>query len=270
MHWKKIEQEFVCRRVFRGPEGLIRRSDLIDAFGMSASKATQLLAVEVETNSKLLVREGYLVRRRLGAQAPGYASMKDLMTKLDAGLRDFAYTGLRPEELPVNTWQLSENMPRDEGVMGTVVEACVRQRSVLIKYVGMRRGDEGAWRRVVPLCLERMGDQWRLTAQDLEREGAPVRTYVLARIIEAQRDIAPLPRRFVRANPDDSQRREKVVFNPRLSRVQRDVLEREIRIQDGYITLPSRCWHEFLIRFADGALSEDIAWPPLSLAASKP
>jgi hypothetical protein len=267
---KKLEHEFVCRRAFRGPDGLVRRSDLVEAFGMSTSKATQLLAFEVEAHGALLVREGYLVRRRLGVPAPSYASMQDLMAKLDAGLGSFAHTGLRSEELPVNTWQWCENMPQSEEVMERVVEACVKQRSVLIQYVGMRRGEQGTWRRVAPLCLERMGDQWRLTAQDLEKIDAPVRTYVLARILDARRDIDPLPRRFARASPHDSQKRSKIAFNPRLSDVQRQVLERELKVKDGHVELPSRCWHEFMIRFADGARSDDIAWPPLKPAERKP
>lgn len=270
MSSKKLEHEFVCRRAFRGPDGRVRRSDLVEAFGMSTSKATQILASEVEAHGALLVREGYLVSRRLAVPAPEHASMRDLMSKLDAGLSSFAHTGLRPEELPVSTWQWCENAPRTEQVMEIVVEACVKKRPTLIQYVGMRRGEQGTWRRVAPLCLERMGDQWRLTAQDLEKEGAPVRIYVLARIIDARRDIEPLPRRFVRANPDDSKRRERISFNPRLSEVQRQVLERELKVKDGYIELPSRCWHEFMIRFADGARSDDIAWPPLKPSDRKP
>jgi hypothetical protein len=258
MNTKKLEHEFV------------RRSDLVEAFGMSTSKATKILASEVEVHGALLVREGYLVSRRLAVPAPKHASMQDLMNKLDADLSSFAHTGLRPEELPVSTWLWCENTPRSEQAMEIVIEACVKKRPTLIRYVGMRRGEQGSWRRVAPLCLERMGDQWRLTAQDLEKEGAPVRTYVLARIIDARRDIDPLPRRFVRASPDDSKRRERIAFNPRLSDVQRQVLERELKVKDGHVELPSRCWHEFMIRFADGARSDDIAWPPLKPADRKP
>lgn len=260
---KKLEFEFVCRRVFRSPEGLLRRADLTEAFGMSPSKATQLIALEVKSNAAFLVRDGYMVRRRLGAEPPAFASMRDLMAKLDAGLTDFCYTGLRPEELPINSWQWSEPMPQTEQAMELVVQACVSRRAVLIHYVGMRRGERGTWRRVAPLCLERMGDQWRLTAQDVEKEGAPVRTFVLARILDAKPDMSPLPRKFVRANPTDSERREPVRFNLKLSDVQRHTLERELKVKDGHVTLPSRCRHEFMIRFADGARSDDIAWPPL-------
>lgn len=268
--YKKFEYEFVCRRAFRSPDGLARRADLVEAFGMSTSKATQLLASEVQANGTLLVRDGYLVRRRMGAVAPPYASMRDLMAKLDAGLTDYGYTGLRAEELPVNTWQWCENMPQSEQAMELVVDACVKRRSVLIQYVGMRRGEQGTWRRIAPLCLERMGDQWRLTAQDLEKADAPVRTFVLARILDARHDTASLQRKFVRASPDDSQRREPVEFNLRLSEVQREVLRRELKVKDGHVTLPNRCWHEFMIRFADGARSDDIAWPPLRPAKLKP
>lgn len=260
---KRLEHEFVCRRVFRGPEGLLRRSDLMEAFGVSSSKATRIVAAEIEAHGALLVRDGYLVRRRLGAQAPAFASMRDLMDKLDAGLFSFMYTGLRPEELPVNSWQWCENMPQSEEAMELIVQACVQQRSVLINYVGMRRGETGTWRRIAPLCLEQMGDQWRVTAQDLEKPDAPVRTYVLARIIEAKLDIAPLPRKFIRASPDDSVALQKVEFSLKLSDVQRKTIERELNVKSGQVTLPRRCVHEFMIRFADGARSDDIAWPPL-------
>jgi predicted DNA-binding transcriptional regulator YafY len=245
---------------------LLRRADLVEAFGMSTSKATQLIASEVQANQGLLVRDGYMVRSRLGAEAPPHASMRDLMAKLDAGLTEFGYTGLRADELPVNVGNWFENMPDSERAMELVVEACVKRRSVLIQYVGMRRGEQGAWRRVVPLCLDRMGDQWRLTAQDLEKDGTPVRTFVLSRILDALYDSVSIPRKFVRANPADSQRRVPVEFNLRLSDVQRQVLARELKVKDGYVTLPSRFLHEFLIRFADGGRSDDIAWPPLTQA----
>ncbi|MEJ7137844.1 WYL domain-containing protein [Amphibiibacter pelophylacis] len=229
---------------------------------MSTSKATQLLASEVQTRGDLLRREGYLVRKQLGAKPPPCASMKDLLEKLDAGLTRFADTGLRDDELPVNTWHWTDNMPHSEEVLARLVSACVNQRSVQIQYVGMQRGDAGHWLRIVPLSLDKMGDQWRLAAQDLEKEGA-VRTYVLARILAAEHDDQPIPRKFVRASPGDSQKREAVRLNPGLTDVQRRVLARELRIKDGYVTLPARCWHEFMIRFADGQRSDNIAWPPL-------
>jgi len=263
MSSKKLEHEFVCRRAFRSPDGIVRRADLVEAFGMSTSKATQLLALEVEASGSLLVRDGYLVHRRMGATAPPYASAKDLMAKLDAGLHGFDYTGLRSSELHVNTWQSCENTPTSEQALDLVIEACVKKRPVLIKYVGMRRGEPGTWRRIAPLCLERMGDQWRVTAQDLEKDGAPVRTFVMTRIFSARHDTEPLPRKFVRANPNDSDRLVPVEFNLKLSKVQQEVLMHELKIKDGHVELPSRCVHEFMIRFADGARSDDIAWPPL-------
>lgn len=260
---KRIEREFICRRVFRGPEGVLRRSDLTEAFRMSTSKATQLIASEMETNGDLLLRDGYMVRRRIGAKAPTYASARDLFAKIDSGLTDFCHTGLRADELPISVWQWCENTPSKEDVLELVIDACVKHRTVLIQYVGMRRGELGQWRRIAPLGLERMGDQWRLTAQDVEKAGE-VRTFVMARILDARHDTEPLPKKFVRANSHDSLRREPVELNLRLTEPQKRVIERELKVNDGHIEIPHRCWHEYKIRFADGERSADIVWPPLT------
>lgn len=260
---KRLEREFVCRRVFRGPEGLLRRSDLTEAFGMSTSKATQLITSEIETNGNVLMRDGYMVRRRTGAKAPGYASSRDLFAKIDAGLTDFCYTGLRSDELPISDWQWRENTPKNDEVLDLVIEACVKRRTLLIQYVGMRRGESGQWRRIAPLGLERMGDQWRLTGQDVDKAGA-IRTFVLARILDTRHDTEPMPRKFVRANSQDSLRREPVELNLRLTDAQKRVIGRELKVIDGQVEMPHRCWYEFKLQFADGERSADIVWPPLN------
>ena len=260
---KKVEREFICRRVFRGPEGVLRRSDLIEAFCMSTSKATQLIASEMQTNANFLVRDGYIVRRRVGAIAPDYATAQNLFAQIDSGFTDFRYTGLRADELPINTWQWRENTPEKEGVLELVLEACVKRRTVLIQYVGMRRGELGQWRRIAPLGLERMGDQWRLTAQDIEKKGI-VRTFVMTRILDAKSDPDSMPKQFIRANAQDSLRREPMELNLRLDETQKRVIMRELKIRDGHVEMPHRCWHEFKIQFADGQRSGDIVWPPLT------
>lgn len=263
LNHKKLEHEFICRRVFRGPEGLLRRSDLTEAFGMSTSKASQLIASELDTNGHLLIRDGYMVRRRTGAKAPAYATARDLFAKIDSGLTDFCFTGLRSNELPINLWQWCNNIPSKEDVLELVIDACVKQRTVLIQYVTMHRGEVGQWRRIAPLALDRMGDQWRLTAQDVEKQGA-VRTFVIARILDAKHDTEPLPKKFIRTNSYDSLRRERVELNLRFTQAQKHVIEHELNIRDSHIEIPHRCWYEFKIRFADGERSSDIVWPPLT------
>jgi len=261
--FKQIEHKFICRRVFRGPEGVLRRSDVTEAFSMSTSKATQLIASEVEANGNVLVRDGYMVRRRTGAKPPDYACAKDLFANIDAGLIDFCHTGLRTDELPISVWQWRENTPQKEEVLDLVIEACVKRRTVLIQYTGMRRGESGQWRRIAPLGLERMGDQWRLTGQDVDKAGA-VRTFVLARILDARYDTEPVPKKFVRANSQDSLRREPVELNLRLTDAQKQVIGRELKVIDGHVEMPHRCWYEFKLQFAGGERSTDIVWPPLS------
>jgi hypothetical protein len=154
---------------------------------------------------------------------------------VDAGLIDFCHTGLRTDELPISVWQWRENTPQKEEVLDLVIEACVKRRTVLIQYTGMRRGESGQWRRIAPLGLERMGDQWRLTGQDVDKAGA-----------------------------QDSLRREPVELNLRLTDAQKQVIGRELKVIDGHVEMPHRCWYEFKLQFAGGERSTDIVWPPLS------
>lgn len=258
-----LERHFVWRRAFRSADRCVKNSDLTEAFGMSTSKASTLMTSEAEGSGGGLRRVGYRVESLTTAKPPRFASMGNLLEMLDKGFSEFAYTGLRADELPVNYWGWCDNRPASEEVLAMVVSACVAQKSICIEYVSMKRGDTGKWRRIAPLCLERMGDQWRLTAHDLDKEGCPLRTFVLARIIDATADSKPIPRTFIRANPSDSLRRIPVELDTRYTDAQRAVLNRELQIQQGVVSIPHRCAHEFGIRFAGTAQSVEAVWPPL-------
>ncbi len=52
------------------------------------------------------------------------------------------------------------------------------------------RENEGPSERVIaPLGLERMNDQWRVIAQDTGKQGHPIRTFVISRILEAEKEV---------------------------------------------------------------------------------
>ena len=94
------------------------------------------------------------------------ADEADLMDALDHGRTGFAQTGLRYAELPVNFSSWSSSLPTGPGALTTIVQACSRKRTAFIRYVGLKAGDVARFRRVYPIALERMGDQWRLVAHD--------------------------------------------------------------------------------------------------------
>lgn len=265
----EVEAEFVMKRAFRSPDRCVVRKDLLDAFGMRETKATNLLSDMARMHAHILRRDGNKIVP-IVVEPPPVAGEADLLSSIDRGQTDFWQTGLRSDELQLNYFSFSANRPAKSGVLWQIVRACGSKRSLMVEYVGVKRGDAGDWRRFVPLCLERMGDQWRVTGHDLNsNEGAGgIRTLVLARILDSRPDHQPLPKGFVRGNPNDSTQSLPVVIDARYTKSQRLAIAHELRIKDATsasVEIPSRCVHEFGIRFAAEQPSESAIWPPLTL-----
>lgn len=259
-----LKRLFVWRRAFRSPARLVVRAELIEALGMSKTAASTLLNAVVDSSDGLLQRDGNKVVAPAWAKPPPWADEVDLMEALDHGRTSFAETGLRYAELPVNFSSWSSSLPSAPGAMTTVVDALTRKRSAFIEYVGLKASDTARFRRIFPVALERMGDQWRLVGHDLEADDFPMRTFVLSRITGASHDSKKLPRGFIAGNPVDFKQALAVDWDLRLNQDQKQALRSELGIDSkGVAHINSRDVHEFLVRFGGRAVSADVIWPPL-------
>lgn len=253
---------FVLRRAVRF--GTVTRRDLLDAFTkIGTTKATQAMDAAVGHWPKALERTGKAVRVRAQPTIPAEASETQLAACLEQGLLEFRYTGLRQRELPVNRVQWTQVQPKTPGVLSKIVFALAHQKPVRICYVGLRQGESARWRLVYPAGLERMGDQWRLLAQDLEVAACPVKTFVLPRILEAEAAAVKLPKGCIRQSEVDKMEILPIRFNEQLSDDQRLAVCHELGIVDNKVELPSRSVFEYLRRFSDQPANEDAVWPPI-------
>lgn len=255
---------FVWRRAFRSPGRLVVRAEVIEAFGISKTAASTLLNAAVGSSGGLLQRDGNKVIAPAWAKPAHWADEADLMDALDHGRISFAQTGLRYAELPVNFSTWSSSLPTGPGALTTIVQACTHKRPTFIRYVGMKSGDTARFRRVFPIALERMGDQWRLVANDLEVEKFPLRIFVLSRITDATPDVGKLPRAFIPSSPVDFKQAVLIDWDLRLNQDQKQALRSELGIDSkGVAHLNSRDVHEFLVRFGGRTVGTDIVWPPM-------
>jgi hypothetical protein len=254
---------FVLRRAVR--YGIATRADVREAFGrIGTTKATQALDYSALHWPRTLERTGKAVRLRDDAEIPPEAGEAQLMDCLDNGWLEFRHTGLRPRELPVERVRWTTPQPERPGVLSTVVAAVAHEEILRIRYVGLRENESARWRRVYPVGLERLGEQWRVIAQDLEAEGYPLKTFVLSRILDSEPTAERRPRDMVRLAADDRLVSYPVRLNPKLTEDQRRVLTHELQIENGRVVLPKRGEFEYFRRFADAPVNEDVVWPPLS------
>lgn len=253
---------FILRRAVRF--GLATRRDVIDAFGKIGTTKASLAMDSAATHwPETLERTGKAVRPRANAPIPPQASEVQLMTCLEQGLLTLRDTGFRQSELPVGIVQWTQNAPQKPGVLLTITQAIVHQQGLRIFYVGLRRDEPARWRWLLPAGLERMGDQWRLIAQDLEDGGYPIKVFVLPRIADAEIAGQKLPKDLIRLAADDRVVELGVRLNPQLNSEQSAVLQHELGVMNGKVKLPKRGIFEFLRRFSDQDANSNAVWPPL-------
>lgn len=259
---------FVVRRAFR--IGRVTRGDVSEAFELKAVRASAVLS-HAAAGDYGLRRQPRWIDVQPWAHPPAWANALELMASLDRGEHAFAVTGLRAEELPVHYVHWTAIAPRSAEAMELLVQSIVKTVPCRIRYCGLRRAEQARWRRIVPLGLERMADQWRVIAHDLEDAAFALRTFVLARISDACEDRDPLPKRFTPANSMDVIDTVRVALDGRLTPDQRASLEHELKIRDGRIQLPRRTVFEYRRRFSAAATSADALWPPIkSLTTDAP
>lgn len=259
---------FVLKRAVR--YGKVVRSDVIEAFGgyFRPTKASTLMSAAAGLWPMTLERRSHEIGLRPNAEIPAEASEEDLMKSLDYGHTEFRHIGLRvPDELEVMVVKWTRSLPRQPGAFSAIVSSLVHYQPIELLYVGLRQGEQARWRRVLPITLEKMGDQWRLIAQDLDdEEGAyPVKVFVLPRILEAKATDPTLPDNIIRQGYSDVTERIPVRLHPALTPDQQAVIRHELMIQNGRITVARRSKFELLRRFSDQPVNPEAVWPLISV-----
>lgn len=231
---------------------------------MSSTKASVILSEAANASRGLLVRDGNKVKAPTWMDAPPHADGLDLLRCIEKGQRDFATLGLRASELPINTARWVRNEPSDPKILDVLIQATVSRRPVRVLYVNMRRNNKGDWRWLLPIALDVLGEQVRLSAQDLNSASFAVKTFVLTRILSVKKDEAPIPKTFIRASATDSKWVISTDLDSRLTHEQKQCIEAELGIKNGKVEILSRSAHEFKLRYSPAVVNADIVHPPFS------
>lgn len=270
---------FAIRRLVR--TGSVSRADITTVIACStviASKAMQQVAEfssdVIKKGQKLQFKDPYFVSRPNNKHIfMEIASDKQLNQAIKNG-GEPCHTGLYSHELPVKikTWSSGDSI--SNGLL-TAIAACTlhinqygrkidHRASMSILYVSMQKGATNKWRNIVPLGLERILDQWRLIAQDLDSKDYPIKTYVLARISEHRLLTNPLPPNFYQYLKvlNDLNELVNIELNPELTLDQERAFKNELHIhENGTLEVPQRSKIDFLRRFSDMPTSESTLWP---------
>jgi predicted DNA-binding transcriptional regulator YafY len=255
---------FVLKRAVRF--GKVFRRDLIEAFDgdFGETKASALMSEAAGRWPETLERRSHEIVPRPNPKIPAKASEEDLMKALDYGQTEFRQIGLRvPDELNVLVVKWTRSLPRQPGAFSVIVSSLIHEQPIELLYVGLRRNEQAHWRRVAPLTLEKMGDQWRLIAQDWDDSAAayPVKVFVLSRILDARLADCRLPPNIIRQGDNDQRVRIPVRLHPDLTPDQQAAICHELMVQDQQISIALRSQFELLRRFSDIPPRANAVWP---------
>ena len=264
---KQLLYDFVLSRATL--MGKVSRADIINAFPgqISTSTATAQLRAAVSAYPEYLIYHERAVRLRPGAEI---SLLNEAALVRDLACSDsYAKIGVKHTEIDVTIVQWSNALPHKAGVLRDLLSALAQARQLEIQYVGMRVGETRRWRWMHPLGLERVGDQWRLIAHDLDEKHHPIKTFVLPRIMDARRPAKRQPSGFVPLSTLDDTMTLRVRINPRMTEDQQKVIAHELGIRDGLIRIPKRSLGDFIQRYAGGTEREDVVWPPIFVEEQK-
>jgi len=252
---------FILRRAWRF--GYVKRADVLRAFDgqIAESYASSLMNATVDRYSQCLLRDGHRILPKVGTTVPREASEQDLMESLFAGCYRFRDTGLRESELPIYRSEWFDCRPPRPGTFSEIVSAFVERSDLHIDYVSMRSGAQASSRLVRPLGLEELAGQWRLRAYDIEAE--KLKTFVLSRIAFARALKGQRRKSSGQGVKEEAKQYFPAMLDSRFTSDQRQVLERELKITDGFVHLKPSQRFEYLRRFGHAAVNEDVIWPPL-------
>lgn len=262
MKIKDVAEQFIVRRAFR--HGSVSRADLRKVISISSATATRIMSETMARFPNLLERKGHSLVPLPLAECPGYANEADLMKHIDAQKCDPATLGLFDDELPLlyNSWVNS--LPPQPGTLQTIVMAIQQRKQMNIVYLSLELGEKPRNRKILALALEKVGDQWRVVAQDMEDASFPVKAFVLTRIMTASFSLNPtrvsLP--YVQGYTD-GQINLLVMVNPKFIPVQQKVVAHELGVKEGMVTIKKRSECEFKRRFVGWLPGDNEVHPPL-------
>lgn len=254
---------FLVRRACR--TGATKRSDLVKFY--PAAQATHAKWMKDALGCAPCVRrQGAGSAARLayvGGSIPTWAGFESLLTELegDAGPH---VTGVLESELPVFIARWTRRTPLDPTALGKIIQAIAHEKAIVIRYVGLRKDEKARLRKIYPAGLERMGDQWRLIASDLDKPGYPLRVFVLARILGFDSEISR-PKDLVLPGIADQTEQLPAHLSSDMTSDQAIAIAHELGIVEGRITVNSRSKFEFYRRFADRKIGSDVVWPLLHI-----
>ena len=265
MHpWK-----FIVKRAFRF--GSTTPKDVQEAFPLVSRTTCWKYSIDaLELEPSLLSKKGKKIVPADGAKAPDYASSSNLLSYFNAGITSFSLTGLREEEFPAFNGDYLSPLYPSEDVLDLVFDAIINRRAIRILYAGLWRGEEARYRTIVPIGIEKRGQQIRLLAQDVKtminRSGDSFRVFVLARLL----DVKPLPRDRTFKESElqtiaDMDVKVRCEINDEMTKDQKIALRNEFGIEDETVSVPKRSVMEFLIQNSDAKPNENAVWPPLQI-----
>lgn len=259
---EEIAMQFIVRRAFR--HGSVSRAELLKAIDISSATATRIMSHAIASLGHLLERNGHDLMPKPLAECPSYASELDLLKQLDTVGNDPSITGLFENELPITYVSWTNSMPPRAGTLQIIVNAIQRRKQIDIVYVGLKLDQQPQSRKILPLGLEKMNDQWRVVAQDMEDKNFPIKIFVLPRIMVASMSRVSTRIPYVKGH-EDSKSELIVTLNYKLTPHQKQVFEHELNIKNGKVTVATRSMHEFKRRFTNTPVSENAVWPPLTI-----
>lgn len=262
---KDAAMRFIVRRAFR--HGSASRADLLKAINISSATATRIMSDVIIKFSHILQRNGHDLVAKPLAKCPSYADEADFLTNIDNGKTEPINTGLFEDELPITYVSWTNSMPLRAGTLQTIMTAIQRRKQIDIVYIGLTLGQQPRNRKVLPLGLEKMNDQWRVVAQDMESQGFPVKVFVLPRIMAVSFSTSSTRIPYIKGHTD-LQSKVSVSLNHKLTNTQKQVLEHELRVRDSKVSVATRSLHEFKRRFANIPVGDDVVWPPLVIKES--
>lgn len=259
---------FVLRRAWLFGE--CRRSDIDRAFGTvkSPNRAAAILKEAVQAWPDQLIRlrhRGVFPNRKIQVPVPAEATV--ILDLLARGAPPQQTAVFEDDGVPVLKPVPKPSRAMTEPATRVILDAALREQPVRVLYVGLRVGESARWRLLWPRALEHTGLFWRLHAQDIEAaaQGFPIKTYVLARILEAQAmDARDVPKNFMSRAIVRGSRRLRARLSEALTADQATAIRNQLDIREGILTWPDHALHTFRREFTTEPAPRDIVWPVIS------
>lgn len=250
------------------------RSDLIEAFPdlKSTSSASRLINESLIDYEEYLTYEKKSVLPRPGVKLPEFINDEHLINDLDAN-PSYENIGLSETELPRFLCKTTYSCSKDSSVMNRLFRLAADDRPFEIAYVGIKKGDEAAYRTIYASYIEKKDNHWRLVAYDLDDPAYPTKVFLFSRILDV-RETKRKPRK-TRVDKDGRRRhfdystilnRPSVIsvpveYHPELTVDQKKAVDRQFRIKDKKIEINDRDLFEFEIDYCGKEVSDRVCWP---------